>query len=109
VRTSVTIDWTLRESARAKIQVIVKRILNNSAIRRISRKKREDVLKQAELLRGTGVGECLRVRFRLLESSSPTAAACRIGPGWLSLLGLRPRSLNTAPGIADALLAGRYP
>jgi type I restriction enzyme R subunit len=28
VRTSVTIDWTLRESARAKIRVIVKRILN---------------------------------------------------------------------------------
>ena len=28
VRQSVTIDWTLRESARAKIRVIVKRILN---------------------------------------------------------------------------------
>lgn len=28
VRQSVTIDWTLRESARAKINVIVKRILN---------------------------------------------------------------------------------
>ncbi len=28
VRTSVTIDWTLRESARAKIRVIVRRILN---------------------------------------------------------------------------------
>jgi hypothetical protein len=27
VRSSVTIDWTLRESARAKIRVIVKRIL----------------------------------------------------------------------------------
>ncbi len=27
VRKSVTIDWTLRESARAKIRVIVKRIL----------------------------------------------------------------------------------
>jgi type I restriction enzyme R subunit len=28
VRKSVTIDWTLRESARAKIKVMVKRILN---------------------------------------------------------------------------------
>jgi type I restriction enzyme, R subunit len=28
VRSSVTIDWTVRESARAKIRVIVKRILN---------------------------------------------------------------------------------
>jgi len=27
VRKSVTIDWTLRESARAKIKVLVKRIL----------------------------------------------------------------------------------
>ncbi len=29
VRKSVTIDWTLRKSARAKIRVTVKRILNN--------------------------------------------------------------------------------
>ena len=29
VRASVTIDWTLRESARAKIRVIVKRILKH--------------------------------------------------------------------------------
>ena len=28
VRKSVTIDWTFRESARAKIRVMVKRILN---------------------------------------------------------------------------------
>src|ERR1044072_2641893 len=28
IRKSVTIDWTLRESARAKIKVMVKRILN---------------------------------------------------------------------------------
>jgi hypothetical protein len=28
VRKSVTIDWTLREGARAKIRVMVKRILN---------------------------------------------------------------------------------
>jgi len=28
VKKSVTIDWTLRESARAKIKVMVKRILN---------------------------------------------------------------------------------
>ena len=29
VRASVTIDWTLRESARAKIRVLVKRILKH--------------------------------------------------------------------------------
>jgi type I restriction enzyme, R subunit len=29
VRKSVTIDWTLRESARAKIKALVKRILRN--------------------------------------------------------------------------------
>ena len=28
VRKSVTLDWTVRESARAKIRVMVKRILN---------------------------------------------------------------------------------
>ena len=28
VRKSVTIDWTLRESAQAKIRVLIKRILN---------------------------------------------------------------------------------
>lgn len=32
VRKSVTIDWTLRETARAKIRVIVKRILNNMGL-----------------------------------------------------------------------------
>ena len=29
VRQSVSIDWTLRESARAKIKIMVKRILNH--------------------------------------------------------------------------------
>lgn len=33
VRKSVTIDWTLRERARAKIRVMVKRILTNTATR----------------------------------------------------------------------------
>ena len=51
VRKSVTIDWTLREGARAKIRVLVKRILNkygyppdlqDAAVR--------TVLQQAELL-----------------------------------------------------------
>ena len=40
VRKSVTIDWTLRESARAKIKVLVKRISVNTATRPTSRKKR---------------------------------------------------------------------
>jgi type I restriction enzyme R subunit len=57
VRKSVTIDWTLRESARAKIKVLVKRILNrygyppdlqDEAVR--------TVLAQAELLCAEWVG-----------------------------------------------------
>ncbi len=40
VRQSVTIDWTLRESARARIKVMVKRILNNTATRWIFRRMR---------------------------------------------------------------------
>ena len=32
VRKSVTIDWTLRESARARIRVMVKRILNRYGV-----------------------------------------------------------------------------
>ena len=39
VRQSVTIDWTLRESARARIRVMVKRILTNTVTRPIYRKK----------------------------------------------------------------------
>ena len=35
----MTIDWTLRESARAKIKVMVKRILENTATRPIFRTK----------------------------------------------------------------------
>ena len=40
VRKSVTIDWTLREGARAKIGVMVKRILNKYAIRRTCSNRR---------------------------------------------------------------------
>ena len=51
VRKSVTIDWTLRESARAKIRVMVKRILNKYGY---PPDLREEVVKtllaQAELL-----------------------------------------------------------
>ena len=51
VRKSVTIDWTLRESARAKIRVMVKRILNKYGY---PPDLQEDavklVLQQAELL-----------------------------------------------------------
>ncbi|MFM7166834.1 MAG: type I restriction endonuclease subunit R [Planctomycetaceae bacterium] len=58
VRKSVTIDWTLRETARARIRVIVKRILNkwgyppdlqDAAVR--------TVLEQAELLCADWTGE----------------------------------------------------
>ena len=51
VCTSVTIDWTLRESARAKIRVIVKRILNKFGYPPdLQEEAVKTVLKQAELL-----------------------------------------------------------
>ncbi|WP_425491670.1 HsdR family type I site-specific deoxyribonuclease [Haloferula luteola] len=51
VRKSVTIDWTLRESARAKIRVIVKRILNRYGYPPdLQAEAVKTVLKQAELL-----------------------------------------------------------
>jgi len=51
VRKSVTIDWTLRESARAKIRVIVKRILNKYGYPPdLQDEAVKTVLKQAELI-----------------------------------------------------------
>jgi type I restriction enzyme R subunit len=51
VRTSVTIDWTLRESARTKIRVIVKRILNKFGYPPdLQEEAVKTVLRQAELL-----------------------------------------------------------
>jgi type I restriction enzyme R subunit len=51
VRSSVTIDWTLRESARAKIRVIVKRILNKFGYPPdLQEEAVKTVLMQAELL-----------------------------------------------------------
>ena len=51
VRKSVTIDWTLRESARAKIRVIVKRILNKYGYPPdLQDDAVKTVLKQAELI-----------------------------------------------------------
>ncbi len=51
VRKSVTIDWTLRESARAKIRVIVKRILNKWGYPPdLQEEAVKTVLQQAELL-----------------------------------------------------------
>jgi type I restriction enzyme R subunit len=51
VRQSVTIDWTLRESARAKIKVMVKRILNKYGYPPdLQEEAVKTVLKQAELL-----------------------------------------------------------
>lgn len=58
IRQSVTIDWTLREGARAKIRVMVKRIQNrhgyppdlqNGAVK--------TVLQQAELLCANWAGD----------------------------------------------------
>ncbi len=51
VRKSVTIDWTLRESAKAKIRVMVKRILNKFGYPPdLQAEAVKTVLKQAELL-----------------------------------------------------------
>jgi type I restriction enzyme R subunit len=51
VRSCVTIDWTLRESARAKIRVIVKRILNKFGYPPdLQEEAVKTVLMQAELL-----------------------------------------------------------
>ena len=51
VRQSVTIDWTLRESARAKIKVMVKRILNKYGYPPdLQEEAVKTVLRQAELL-----------------------------------------------------------
>ena len=51
VRQSLTIDWTLRESARAKIKVMVKRILNKYGYPPdLQDEAVQTVLKQAELL-----------------------------------------------------------
>jgi type I restriction enzyme R subunit len=51
VRKSVTIDWTLRESARAKIKVMVKRILNRYGYPPdLQEEAVKTVLMQAELL-----------------------------------------------------------
>lgn len=51
VRKSVTIDWTLRESARAKIKVLVKRILRKHGYPPdLQDEATKTVLAQAELL-----------------------------------------------------------
>ncbi len=51
VRESVTIDWTLREGARAKIRVMVKRILNKYGYPPdLQEEAVKTVLKQAEVL-----------------------------------------------------------
>ena len=51
VRRNVTIDWTLRESARSKIRVIVKRILNKYGYPPdLQEETVKTVLRQAELL-----------------------------------------------------------
>jgi type I restriction enzyme R subunit len=57
VRQSVTIDWTLRESARAKIKVMVKRILNKYGYPPdLQEEAVKTVLRQAELLCGEWAG-----------------------------------------------------
>jgi type I restriction enzyme R subunit len=58
VRKSVTIDWTVRESARARIRVMVKRILNRFGYPPdLQEEAVKTVLRQAELLCADWTGE----------------------------------------------------
>lgn len=51
VRQNVTIDWNLREGARAKIRILVKRILNHYGYPPdLQEEAVKTVLRQAELL-----------------------------------------------------------
>ena len=51
IRANVTIDWTIRESARAKLMVLVRRTLTKYGYPPDKQQKAiETVLKQAELL-----------------------------------------------------------
>ena len=57
VKANTTIDWTIRESARARLMVIVKRTLNKYGYPPDKQQKAIDtVLKQAELLAEFWVG-----------------------------------------------------
>ena len=58
IRVNATIDWTIRESARAKLMVIVKRTLSKYGYPPDKQQKAIDtVLKQAELMADSLVGE----------------------------------------------------
>jgi hypothetical protein len=39
VRKNVTVDWTLRDNVKAKLRVLVKRLLRNTSTRQICSKK----------------------------------------------------------------------
>jgi type I restriction enzyme R subunit len=59
VRANATIDWTIRESARAKLMVLVRRTLNKWGYPPDKQQKAIDtVLKQAELLADSLVSDC---------------------------------------------------
>lgn len=59
VRKSVTIDWTVRESARAKIKVLVKRILRKHGYPPdLEEEATKTVLAQAELLCADWANTC---------------------------------------------------
>ncbi|MDZ4384513.1 MAG: DUF3387 domain-containing protein, partial [Nitrospirota bacterium] len=58
VKANATIDWTIRESSRAKLMVLVKRTLNKYGYPPDGQKKAIDtVLRQAELLADNLAGD----------------------------------------------------
>ena len=91
VKKSVTIDWTLRESARAKIKVMVKRILNKHGYPPdLQEEAVKTVLAQGATVRGVGLRLCSS------DQEGFCAAACsNSGPTSRGTL-RRPRALAQA-------------
>jgi type I restriction enzyme R subunit len=76
VKKSVTIDWTLRESARARIKVMVKRILNKHGYPPdLQEEAVKTVLAQAELLQTDDVEQRALARARRADQRDKLATA----------------------------------
>lgn len=121
VRKSVTIDWTLREGARAKIRVMVKRILNKYGYPPdLQEEAVKTVLQQAELLcaewaQNQGRGADSRGIWRLsVRAARRKLAPCCLGNGgrWPAKSPGGPGTLNglsRRPGSPGISAFGRRP